>query len=245
MSEYLRRITPWRSGLINAYYDNKKEKAEAKETSAIITRWLQDPTSRAKWDGLVGTANWMTEMEKAIGNNDQFAYRNSQLGKLINDVMMLQQLKGTSFYDTMMADIQRASTLDANSDQAQSMIKTMREKGGEEYQGKTDEEIVDKLRSNATKMLATMSQIEQEGRNLDRLVGRIDNDTKQSLIFDKIMRNSFVERRDQMLDEVSTIRSKMKLKGGAWEALSISQKSRRSLCWSMAVWRMHSRQGRR
>lgn len=61
-------------------------------------------------------------MQRAAENNDQFAYRNSQMGKMVNDVMTLQKLKGTSYYDAMMADIQRASTLDANSDQAQQMI---------------------------------------------------------------------------------------------------------------------------
>lgn len=72
----------------------------------------------------------------------------------------------------------------------------MRKNGGEEYAAKSDEEIVQKLRDNATKMLGTMSEIESESRNLDRLVGRIDEDTKQSLIFDKIMKQNFTERRD-------------------------------------------------
>jgi len=210
ISEYLRRITPWRSGLINAYYDNKREQRENREAAATITRWLQDPQNRVKWDGLVGTANWMTQMQKAMEGNDQFAFRNSLQGKMINDVMVLSKLKGTPFYESTMRTLQVASTLDATSDSAQEMIKTMRENGGEEFSGKSDEEIVQKLKDNATAMLGTMSQIEEESKNLDRLMGRVDDDTKESLIFDKIMQRNFTERHDKLEQEIETLRGKIK-----------------------------------
>lgn len=201
MTDYLRRITPWRSGLINAYFDNRQEMKDADEAAANLTEWLKDPQSKAKWDGLVGTANWMTQMEKAAESNDQFSYRKAQMGKAINDVFMLSKLKGTDYYDAMITDLQRA----ASGEIGQEDIQKLRNNGGEDYQDISDEELVEKVQSNANKMLGLMTQVEAEGRNLDRLLGRTDEDTKQSLIFGKIMEEDFQQRRDQLKEEIDTI----------------------------------------
>lgn len=214
MTDYLRRVTPWRSGLINAYFDARREQSEANETASTLTEWLKDPQNKAKWDGLTGTANWITQMENAAESNDQFSYRKAQMGKAINDIFMLSKLKGTEYYDAMMNDLQRAATMDVDSQEAQKMIAKMRQNGGEELQGKSDEEVVEKIKSNANQMLGLMSTVEQETRNLDRMLGRIDEDTKQSLIFGKIMEQDFTQRRDQLQQEIDTLKGRIQSSTG-------------------------------
>ena len=201
-TDYARRVTPWRSGLINAYFDRRQEMADTEETAANLTEWLKNTQNKAKWDGLVGTANWMTQMENAAESNDQFSYRKAQMGKAINDVFMLSKLKGTKYYDDMIADLQRA----ASGEISQENIQKLKKNGGEDYQNISDEELVEKVQSNANHMLGLMSQVEQEGRSLDRMLGRIDEDTKQSLIFGKIMEEDFRERRDQLQEEIDAIK---------------------------------------
>ncbi len=196
--EYLSRVAPWRSGAINAYFDRRKEIADANETAATLTEWLKDPQNKAKWDGLVGTANWMSQMENAAESNDQFSYRNAQMGKAINDIFMLKKLEGTALHDVLMQDIQKA----ANGEVIQEDIEKLKQNGGEDYQNISDEEVVEKIQSNANKMLGLMSQVEDESKNLDRLLGRIDEDTKQSLIFGKIMEEDFQERRNKLQEEI-------------------------------------------
>ena len=205
MTDYLRRVTPWRSGLINAYFDRRQEMKDADETAATMTEWMKDPQNKAKWDGLTGTANWMTQMENAAESNDQFSYRKAQMGKAINDVFMLSKLKGTDYYDSMIADLQRA----ASGELTQEDIQKLKNNGGEDYQGISDEEIVEKVQSNANHMLGLMSQVEAESKNLDRLLGRVDEDTKQSLIFGKIMEEDFTQRRDQLQEEIDTIKGRI------------------------------------
>lgn len=201
MTDYLRRVTPWRSGLINAYFDRRQEMADANEAAATMTEWLKDPQNKAKWDGLTGTANWITQMENAAESNDQFSYRKAQMGKAVNDVFMLSKLKGTDYYDSMMQDLQRAASGEVTAED----IQKLRQNGGEDYQNVSDQEIVEKVQSNANQMLGLMTTIEQEGKNLDRLLGRVDEDTKQSLIFGKIMEQDFTERRDKLQEEIDQI----------------------------------------
>ena len=203
--DYARRVTPWRSGAINAYFDRRQELADANETAAMLTEWMKDPQNKAKWDGLQGTANWITQMENAAESNDQFSYRKAQMGKAINDIFMLKKLEGTDFHESVMTDLQRA----ANGEISQEEIQKLKQNGGEDYQGVSDQEIVEKVQSNANRMLGLMSQVEQESKSLDRLMGRMDEDTKQSLIFGKIMEQDFRERRDQLQQEIDTISSRI------------------------------------
>lgn len=209
-SEMIARITPWRSGAINAYMDRKKEINEAKETAATLTEWLKDPQNREKWDGLTGTANWLTQMHDASESNDQFSFRKAQMGKAVNDAVMLSKLKGTPMYDAIITDLQRSSQMDVMSKEAQSMIDKMRASDKEGLQDKTDDEILEKISSNANKMLGLMSSVEKEGKTLDRLLGRVDEDTKNSLIFGKIMQKDFKERRDELSQQIEDIKGKIK-----------------------------------
>ena len=203
--DYARRITPWRSGAINAYFDRRQEIADANETAANLTEWMKDPQNRAKWDGLTGTANWMSQMENAAESNDQSSYRKAQMGKAINDIFMLKKLEGTDFHNSIVADLQKA----ANGEISQEEIAKLKQNGGEDYQNISDQEVVEKIQSNANKMLGLMSQVETESKSLDRLLGRIDEDTKQSLIFGKIMEQNFTKRRDKLQEEINTIKDRI------------------------------------
>jgi hypothetical protein len=118
---------------------------------------------------------------------------------------MLSKLKGTDYYDSMMTDLQRAASGEVTAED----IQKLRQNGGEEYQNVSDQEIVEKVQSNANKMLGLMTQVEQESKNLDRLLGRVDEDTKQSLIFGKVMEQDFRERRDQLQQEIDSIKSRI------------------------------------
>jgi hypothetical protein len=58
-------------------------------------------------------------------------------------------------------------------------------------------------------MLGLMSSVEKESRDVERLLGRVDDDTKQSLVFGRLMEKDFKERRDQLVDEVNTIKGRI------------------------------------
>lgn len=216
--EYARRVTPWRSGLINAYYDNKAENQEAQEMAATLTEWLKNPDNKAKWDGLAGTANWLTQIEKAIESNDQFGYRKAQMGKAINDVFMLNRLKGTKLYDSIIEDLQRSSQMDVSSDVAQNMIQKIRDNANEDVSSMSDNEIIEKIQDNANTMLGIMSDAERESKSIDQIFGRIDDDTRQSLVFGKIMEKNFQERQEKLEEEIDNVKSSISSSRGRSEA---------------------------
>lgn len=206
ISDYVARITPWRSSVISAYRERQREIDQADETAKALTEWLQDPDNRKKWDGLNGTAEWLSQMQRSAESNDQFSYRKAQMGKAINDVMMLSKLEGTPMYDAIITDLQRSASLDVSSQVGQSMVAKMRAADPEGTQNKSDEEILEKVQSNANKMLGIMSAAEKEGKRVESLLGRIDDDTKQSLVFGKLMEQDFRERKAQVEDDINRVK---------------------------------------
>lgn len=205
ISDYIKRVTPWRSGVVSAYNQRKQEIADAQEVAQYMTEWLQDPNNKARWDGMAGTANWLHQMEIAAESNDQFGYRTAQMGKAINDVIMLSKLKGTKFYDSIITDLQKSSSGKLSEEEVQAFMQN----GSKEFEGMSEMEVVERIQSNANKMLGLMSTVEKESKRLDSILGRIDDDTKQSLVFGKIMEQDFMERRDQLKEEIDFVLGKI------------------------------------
>jgi hypothetical protein len=200
--EYLSRITPWRSGAISNYKALKAHENSLKDTAKRLETWINDPKNKAKFDGLVGTANWLEQMSDSALQNNEFGYRNSALGKIINDVFMLEKLRGTDFHDSYLNQLTEIANLEEGSEKALAYINSMRQNKNTD-QSASDEEILTSLKGNANKVLSIMDKIEQESESIDRLLGNVDDDTKQSLIYGTMMIEDWEKRKAQLEQEIA------------------------------------------
>lgn len=202
--EWLSRITPWRSGALSAYKESMREKDEMQEQAQQLQDWLRDPTNKSKFDGLVGTATWARGMETAASTNDEFGYRNSLLGKTINDAFMLEKLKGTQYYDTVLNQLTEIANLEEGSDKANQYVKELRENVDSGFgDNSSDESIIKSIKSNANRMLNTISKIQEESNNIEQLLGDVDEDTKQALIFGQLNLDDWNERSKQLTTDIN------------------------------------------
>lgn len=203
--ERLGRILPWRSGITQAYRENQIEQHRAEEAAQVLQDWLRDPNNKDKFDGLVGTFNWAKAMGDAGLGSDEFGYRNSALGKTINDAFMLQKLKGTKYYDAYLNQLIEVANLEEGSELAEKYISAMRDNVNTSDENQSDNDILKTLKSNANKMLSTLDNIEKESDRVDNLVGNVDEDTKQSLIYGQMMLKDWHEREQKLKDESANI----------------------------------------
>lgn len=203
--ERLRRITPWRSGLFQAHRDNQIQQHQAEEAASALQEWLRDPNNKDKFDGLVGTFNWAKAMGDAGLGSDEFGYRNSALGKTISDAFMLQKLQGTQYYDTYLNQLTEIANLEEGSELAEKYISAMRDNINTSDEKQSDEEILKTLKSNANKMLSTLDNIQQESDRVDKLLGNVDEDTKQSLIYGQMMLKDWHQREQKLKEELASI----------------------------------------
>lgn len=203
--ERLRRITPWRSGLFQAHRDNQIQQHQAEEAAQVLQEWLRDPDNKDKFDGLVGTFNWAKAMGDAGLGSDEFGYRNSALGKTISDAFMLQKLQGTQYYDTYLNQLTEVANLEEGSELAEKYISAMRDNVNTSEENQSDEEILKTLKSNANKMLSTLDTVQQESDRVDKLLGNVDEDTKQSLIYGQMMLKDWQQRDQKLKEELANI----------------------------------------
>lgn len=203
--ERLRRITPWRSGLFQAHRENQIQQHQAKEAAQVLQEWLRDPNNKDKFDGLVGTFNWAKAMGDAGLGSDEFGYRNSALGKTISDAFMLQKLQGTQYYDTYLNQLTEIANLEEGSELAEKYISAMRDNVNTSEENQSDEDILKTLKSNANKMLSTLDTVQQESDRVDKLLGNVDEDTKQSLIYGQMMLKDWQQRDHKLKGELANI----------------------------------------
>jgi hypothetical protein len=204
---HITRLMPWRSGITNAIRENAETKRQLYDDAKTLETWLRDPSNKAKFDGIVGTYNWAKQMESDAKSNDEFGYRNSLLGKNINDVFMLDKMRGTQYYDSFMNELITVANLEEGTEQANSYIKSMRDNINTQDSNVSDTEVLNQLKSNANKLLNTTNTIQQESDKIDRTLGNVDEDTKQALIFGQMSLQDWDSRSEKIESELSNIPS--------------------------------------
>ena len=204
---HITRLMPWRSGITNAIRENAETKRQLYDDAKTLETWLRDPNNKAKFDGVVGTYNWAKQMESDAKSNDEFGYRNSLLGKTINDAFMLEKMRGTAYYDSFMNELVTVANLEEGTEQANSYIKSIKDNVNTQDDNSSDAEVLNQLKNNANKILNTINTIQQESDKIDRTLGNVDEDTKQALIFGQMSLQDWNSRGQQIESELSNIAS--------------------------------------
>lgn len=205
---YAMRRSPitYRNPIWEAIQEQKEASEERSTAASIMTDWIQDPANKSKYDGLVGTLNWAKSMDEASGRNDEFDYRNSELGKTINDVMTLEKLRGTDYYNSFMQDLIRTANLEEGSEEAQALVQQFKNAPNNRDIEQDDSQILSTIKKNSNRLLDTMSKIATESESIDKMLGNAaDEDTKQALIYGKLSVDSWKERATQLENEISSI----------------------------------------
>lgn len=203
--EYGLRRSPitYRNPIFEAIREQRMQDKEMVSTAATINNWLQDPENKGRYDGLVGTFNWARQMDEAAGRNDEFEYRNSTLGKTINDAIMLSHLQGTQYYNSFMTDATRVANMEQDSPEAELLVQQFKAAPNNRDIQQSDEQIFETIKKNANRLLNTISIINDEAGKLDKMLGNaVDNDTKQALIFGKMSIDNWRDRASKLEEEI-------------------------------------------
>lgn len=205
--EAFSRAMPWRSGLYSQIQETRRESDRLRTEAGVIEDWINDPRNQEKFDGIVGTTSWARDMESSAAINDEFGYRNSVLGKTINDAIMLEKLKGTAFYDSYMNNLVIAANAERGSQEAIDIVNSVRQDAtiSSDFESMTDEQVLDRIKDNANKMLNTISTIQEESDNIERILGNVDEDTRISLIYGKMALDDWNARKPKLESEISEV----------------------------------------
>lgn len=207
--QHMGRINPWRSGLAEGI-DAVREKKQAYRAEAeALNEWFSNEDNLSKFKNISGSVAWAKELQEHAYAGDEFGYRNSNLGKAVNDAFMLGKLKKANpgMYKSLMDLYQDASTLVEGTEQAEQFMEQINA-------GKTQEEQLSlkDVKQNAREFLEMIEKVQKEDQNLRRTFGDLDEDVRQTLVYGRLAMEDFNERGDQLESEIATVLPKTKLK---------------------------------
>lgn len=203
--QYIQRVAPWRSGITSSLRDNRENVSNARKAASDLGEWLNDPANKEKYQGIVSTNGWAEKISDAANKGDEFGFRNSILGKAINDAAMFSQLKGTEYYNSMIKQMNHIANIDEDSEDAAQLVKDFMGDNNKHNPSIDPADIISTLKENATTTLSVLDKYQKESSKIESLLGNVDEDTKQSLIYGKLMMDNWKSRQEQLTEEISKI----------------------------------------
>lgn len=204
--ERIARLMPWRSGALQARRELQRASADKEQMEQTLNAWFQKPENQKKFDGLTGSFNWGSLMQNFAEENDEFGFRNSTMGKAINDALMLRHLKGTEFYDSIIQTLEATANAEEGSDLANDIVAKLRNDATtrDAIENSTDTEALNEAKKNAQRILDVIKQTEEHVESLERQFGdNIDDDTLEALVYHHLMGQDNKDRQDKLETEIA------------------------------------------
>lgn len=197
----------WRIPFVESYYHDKQENQDRRESAKVLNEWLAQSNNRERLTSLRGSLGWARSMQAAADEGDEFSYRNSRLGKQVQDYFMLEQLKGTPLYDAYMQRYMDILNTQEGDEMAQQIA---------QY----DDRPLEDIKKDAQAMLSTMQKVQEATADLEKSLGNsIPQETKEALIYGKLSMDDWRERATQLENELQNLHG-----GGTSSTLTDEQK---------------------
>lgn len=180
----------YRNPIIESINRDKQENNNREESAKALNDWLNQGNNREKLTSLKGSIAWAKSMQDAADKGDEFSYRNSRLGKLVQDYFMLEQLKETPLYDAYMQQYMDILNAKEGDKIAQQIA---------EY----DSRPLADIQKDAQNMLDVMQKVQEATVDLEKSLGNsIPQEVKESLIYGKLSIDDWRERATQLENEL-------------------------------------------
>lgn len=212
---YMGRKSPigWRSGLGPLISSSEADAVNARreEIAKNVNDFFSKPENQEAFFNVNGTSEWMRQLETAAENKDQMEVRNAKLGVLFSNVITLNSLRGTGYYDAAITSLQSRANLseknlqDENSEEAK-LVAMYKQDALNRGQDITDEEALQSIKSSASKMLDTIDKVNNETKEVEKLYGdELDNDVKAGLVFQRLSIEDAKNRMNQLNSELKSV----------------------------------------
>lgn len=227
---YISRKSPigWRSGigpLISSsevdVVNNRRE-----ELAKSINDFFSKPEVQESFFNVNSTSEWMRQLEIAAENKDQMEVRNARLGVLFSNIVTLNSLSGSGYYDAVIASLQARANLneenlqDENSEESK-LVAMYKQDALNRGQSVTDEEALHSIKSSASKMLETIDKVDKETEEVEKLYGEdLDKDVKAGLVFQRIAIEDAKNRIDKLNGELNSVTTRLSEESSDAEASS-------------------------
>lgn len=214
---YINRKSPigWRSAIGPLINSSEVDAVNTRreEIAKNINDFFSKPENQEAFFNIKSTSEWMRQLEQAAENKDQMEVRNSRFGALFSNVITLNSLEGTGYYDTVMASLKARADLkeenleDENSEESK-LVAIYTQDALNRGQEITKEEALQEIKSSASKMLNLIEEVNTETKDVESLYGEeLDKDVKAGLVFQRVSSKDAKNRIDKLNEELNSVRT--------------------------------------
>lgn len=164
----------YRNPFVESFREARAEKDARTRAAETFNEWLNEGNRLDMLNGINGAVNWIREMNEYNEQGDEFSYKNSKTGKLINDAFMIHELKGTELYDAYVQQFMDVLNIEEGTEEATNAIKNS---------GMSLEDT----KKHAQQMLTNLENVEKELSSLEEVLGKhVDPEVKKALVYGKL-----------------------------------------------------------
>lgn len=183
--------TFWRNPFLESSAEFRAEKAAGERAAEAMNNWLHEGNNMERFKSTVGAASWIREMNEYDESGDEFSYRNSKFGKLLNDAFMVHELRGTQLYD---AYIQQFMDI-INAEEGTELASNIEQSSGVSLA---------EAKKHAQDILDNVDTVTKELEILEENIGKHANDeVKKALIYGKLSELNLKERGEKLESEIN------------------------------------------
>lgn len=203
--EYATRLMPWQSGVTMEVRAQINQARAAKKEAELLQQNLNDPELASRLQQVKTSMAWGKDMGDAAEAGDEFAYRNSEQGRAIQDAILLNKIKDTDLGKAHVSTMKRQAQMEMNSPDAAQYIKEVKANPDNLSDGMTDEQIVEQGKKNATRYLENLEFVSKETELLNKQLGNVSDDVLSTLIYGRSQLQNWEKRAESLDKEITAV----------------------------------------
>jgi len=156
----------WSGGVVEAYRDAKDKTESARAAAQTLNNIVNSKEFQTRWRGYIRHLKYDNDMEKAVADDDEYAWHTADDKQLINDVIMFADAGKLGDLEQIVSHFGNLSASEAES--IKSAVESGK-KGFEDYawtKNLSPEDIVGKVKEQANKIQGAINQYRDFYQNM-------------------------------------------------------------------------------
>lgn len=180
--------------------DAREYREQAQKTADEVNKALKDERFVNLWRGYIRHKKYDNDKAQFLKELDQFEFNNAEIGQIVNDIELFDKAGMLDDLKEVITQVGNITENDADEIRKNTTVVEL-QKGL--YDGMTDQEIIDKVKSNASEFSDFVDQYTKIRDDINTIYGgKVDDEVLRTMTWQTMVINDVEKRTKQLIDEV-------------------------------------------
>lgn len=169
----------------------REKNEEINKSVKLLKEYFSNPQNREKLMDVTTSLNFMQQMESSAADKDEKEVRDKELGLMVANINMLNSLRGTEYYNTVIETLKARTKLKDSGSEIDEMLRLQ---PSSKDTPMTRAEAKEAIQKSATKMLDYIDRVDKLSQQISKDYYGLDKDAKDALIYTRLAYEDTKER---------------------------------------------------